>query len=53
MEGVDHIHIVQVGGGGLVSQVHRVVDGQVPDGEGFKLGIAGGVALLMLVIQLA
>ena len=41
MEGVDHVHVVQIGGGRLVGEVDRVVQGQVPDGEGLKLGIAG------------
>ena len=43
MEGIDHIHVIQVGGGRLIGQVHRVLQGQVPDGEGLKLGIAGMV----------
>ena len=53
MEGVDHIHIVQVGRGGLVGQVHRVLEGQVPDREGLKLGIAGLNAPLVLMVELA
>ena len=53
MEGVDHVHIVQVGGGGLIGQVHRVLEGQVPNGEGFKLGVAGGDPTLVLVVELA
>ena len=53
MEGVDHVHVVQVGGGRLVGQVHRVLEGQVPDGEGLKLGIAGSDAPLVLVVELA
>ena len=34
MEGVDHVHIVQIGGGRLIGQVHGVAERQVPDGEG-------------------
>ena len=52
MEGVDHIHIVQVRGGGLIGQVHRMLEGQVPDGERFKLGIAGSNAPLIIMVQL-
>ena len=52
MERVDHVHIVQVGGGGLVGQVHRVLEGNVPDGEGLKLGVTGLHAPLVLVVQL-
>ena len=52
MERVDHVHIVQVGGGGLVGQVHRVLERDVPDGEGLELGITGLDAPLVLVVQL-
>ena len=52
MEGVDHVDIVQVGGGGLIGQVHRVLQGQVPDGEGLKLGVAGLYAALVFMVQL-
>ena len=52
MEGVDHVHVVQIGGGGLVCQIDGVLQGQVPDGEGLKLGVAGHDAPLMLMIEL-
>ena len=52
MERVDHVHIVQVGGGSLVSQVDRMLQGDVPDGEGLKLGITGFHAPLVFVVQL-
>ena len=52
MEGVDHVHVVQIGGGGLVGQVHRVLQGQVPDGEGFKFGVARFDAPLVVVVEL-
>ena len=52
MEGVDHVHIVQIGGGGLIGQVHGVLQGEIPDGEGLKLGVTGHDAPLMVVIQL-
>ena len=29
MEGVDHVHVIQVGGGSLVGQVDRVLQGNV------------------------
>ena len=53
MEGVDHVHVVKVGSRGLIGQVDRVLERQVPDREGLELGIAGLHAALMLVIQLA
>ena len=37
---VDQVDVFQVGGGRLVGDIDRVVEGQVPDGEGFELGIA-------------
>ena len=52
MERVDHVHIVQVGRGGLVGQIHRVLEGNVPDGEGLELGVTGLHAALVLVVQL-
>ena len=52
MERVDHIDVVQVGGGGLVGKVYGVFQRQVPDGEGFKLGVARLDAALVLVVQL-
>ena len=53
MERIDHVHIVQIGGSGLIGQVHRMLQGQVPDGEGLIFGIAGADAPLVLVIELA
>ena len=52
MEGVNHVHIVQIGGGGFVGKVYRVLEGQVPNGEGLKLGITGVDAPLMVMIEL-
>ena len=53
VEGIDHVHIIQVGSSGFISQIYRVIDGKIPDGEGLELGIACGDATLMLVVQLA
>ena len=52
MERVDHVHVVQVGGGGLVGQIDRVLQGNVPDGEGLKLGVARAYAVFVLVVEL-
>ena len=52
VEGVDHIHVVEVCRGGLVGQIHRVLQRQVPDGEGLVLGVARPDAPLMVVVQL-
>ena len=53
MEGVDHVHVVQVRGGRLIGQVHRVLERQVPDREGLKLRVARGDPAPVLVIELA
>ena len=52
MEGVYHVHVVQVGGGSLIGQVYRMLERQVPHREGLKLGIACADATLVLVIEL-
>ena len=52
MEGVDHVDVVEVGGRRLVRQVDRVLERQVPDGEGLKLGVPGLDAALVLMVQL-
>ena len=52
MEGVDHVHVVQVRRGGLVGEVDRVPQGQVPDGEGLIFGVARLDAALVLMIEL-
>ena len=53
MEGVDHVHVVEIGRRGLVGEVDRVLERQVPDREGLELGIAGLDAAPVLVIELA
>ena len=53
MEGVDHVHVVQVRRGRLIGQVHRVLQRQVPDGERLILGVARPDAALVLMVQLA
>ena len=52
MEGVDHVHVVKVGGRGLVGEVHGVLERQVPYGEGLKLRVARVHAVLVLVVEL-
>ena len=53
VERVDHVHVVQIGGGGLIGQVYRMLQGDVPDGEGLKLGVACHHAPAVLVVHLA
>ena len=52
MEGVDHVYIVQVGGRGFVGDVHRMLQRQIPDGEGFKFRIARAHTVPVFVVQL-
>ena len=53
MEGVYHVHVVQIRRRGLIGKVDRVLEREVPHGEGLKLGIACVDAVLMLMIKLA
>ena len=53
MEGIDHVHIVQIHGGGLISQIYGVLEGEIPHGEGLKLGIPRMNASLLVMIKLA
>ena len=52
MEGVDDVGVVEVGRGGLIGNVDRMREGQIPDRESLELGVAGGRAVLVLVIEL-
>ena len=52
MEGVNHVHVVQIRRGRLVGQIHRMLEGQVPDGEGLELGVARSDAPLVVVVEL-
>ena len=52
MEGIDHVYIVQIGSGCLVSQVYRMLQGEIPDREGFKLGITGRDPAFVFMIEL-
>ena len=53
MERVDHVHVVEVGGSGLVSHVDGVLQWQAPYREGLELGIAGVDATFLLIVKLA
>ena len=52
VERVNHVHVVKVGCSSFVSHIHRMLQRQVPYGEGLKLGITGFHATLVLVIEL-
>ena len=52
VERVDHVHIVKVGCGSLVSDIDGVFQRQVPHGERLELSIAGTDAALVLVVEL-
>ena len=49
---VDHVDVAQVRRGGLVGDVDGVAQGQVPDGEGLKFGVARAHTALIFVVQL-
>ena len=53
MERVDHVDVGKVCRRCLVSEVHRVLEWQIPDREGLVFGVACVNAALMLLIELA
>ena len=53
MEGIDHVYIAQVGSGCLVGDVDHMIQGKIPDREGFELCISGILPLLEVVIEVA
>ena len=52
MEGINHIYIVQISGGCLIGQIHRVLQRQVPYRKGLKFGIARLDSPLILMVEL-
>ena len=52
MEGVNHINILQIRRSSLISHVYRMLQRQIPDGEGFEFSITGLNAALVFMIQL-
>ena len=52
MEGVYHVDILQISSSSLISHVDRVLQGQVPNGEGFKFGITSLDTPLVFVVEL-
>ena len=52
MEGVDHVHIVEVGSGCLIGDVNWVLQWQTPYGEGLKLCISGSHTSFVLIVKL-
>ena len=53
MERVDHIDIVEVGGGCLVCYVYGVFQREVPDWEGLVFGVSRLDAAFVLMVELA
>ena len=49
---VDHVDVAHVRGCRLVSEVHGMAQGEIPDGEGFEFRIAGTNSSSMLMIKL-
>ncbi len=52
MEGIHHVDVTDIGGGGLIGDVDRMIQRKIPDRKGFKLCISGGNAALVFVIDL-
>ena len=52
VERVDHVDVVQVGGGSLIGEVDRVLQRDVPDGERLELRVTGVHSPLVLLVEL-
>jgi len=52
MVGINHVDIIEIRGGGFISEIHRMLQGQIPDREGLEFGIAGLDAALLFLVQL-
>src|SRR5699024_7823877 len=52
VERIDEVEIVQIRGRGLVGEVHRVLERQVPDRERLELRVPGADPALMVVVDL-
>ena len=52
VEGINHVDVVEVGGGRLVGDVHRVIQRNVPDREGLPLRVPRLDPALVVVVQL-
>ena len=52
MEGVNHVHIVEVSSRSLVGDIHRMFERQIPDRESLKFGITSTDASFVFVVKL-
>ena len=52
MERVNHIQVIQVSGSCFICQIDRMLQRDIPDGEGLKLGVASPDTTLIFMIQL-
>src|SRR4030042_3832975 len=52
MERVDQVEIPDVRRGRFIGDVNRMLERQVPDGEGLELGVPGLEPLFMIVVEL-
>ena len=51
MEGIDHIHIIQIGGRRFIGDVCRMIERKVPDREGLEFCIARADAALVIMVD--
>ena len=49
---VDHVDVFKIGGSGLISEVDRVLEREIPDWEAFVFGIASTDSAFVVVIEL-
>ena len=52
LKGVDDVRIVQIEGGGFISDIHGMIERQIPNREGFIFRIPCLHATLVLMVEL-
>ena len=53
VEGIDHVHVLNIGSSSFVRDVQRMLERQVPHGERLELGVACLSSACVLVVELA
>jgi hypothetical protein len=52
MERIDHVEVTDIGGCGLIGDIDRMLQREIPNGKGFEFGITSMYAMPILVIDL-
>jgi hypothetical protein len=52
VEGIDHVEVTDVGGCGLISEIDRMLQREIPNGESLEFGITGMHPMSIFMINL-